>query len=115
MRSMLVFGYFGSAVVLTLWLLIIIVPAPVIEVAKVDPVAEKAVPKVEVKEPEKVVAVEEVVEKVVAPPPAPVVVEAKGEQQCRSFILHAQYYSISLICAHLLSRFSVSSQACSQT
>ena len=48
-----------------------------IEEAKVEPVAEK-VPEVEMKEPEKVVAVEKVVEKAVAPPPAPVV-EAKRE------------------------------------
>lgn len=54
-----------------------IVPAPVIEEAKVEPVAEK-VPEVEIKEPEKVVPVEKVVEKAVAPPPAPVV-EAKRE------------------------------------
>lgn len=53
------------------------VPAPVIEEAKVKPVIEKA-PKVEVKEPEKVVAEEKVVEKAVLPPPAPVV-EAKAK------------------------------------
>jgi hypothetical protein len=65
-----------------------IVPAPVIKEAKVEPVVEK-VPDVEVKEPEKVVAVEKVVEKAVAPPPAPVV-EAKREDIIFLFIQNAR-------------------------
>ena len=68
-------------------------PAPVIEEAKVKPVIEEA-PKVEVKEPEKVVAEEKVVEKAVVPPPAPVV-EAKGKH---TFFFRFKYSGTYYLC-----------------